>query len=128
MFHLCLWSFTFVSAGFSFGGILCYEVACQLIQGAEDVAMVTMLDTMPWFPKATVKDKNPDFQKFQDFFAADLKDKMVRKSRCRCVKRCVSAVKTRRKICKRENKCRMLGFVDMLTTSPLQVGNRFVAS
>ena len=73
-------SFTFVSAGFSFGGILCYEVACQLTQRAEDVAMVTMLDTMPWFPKTTVKDKNPDFQKFQGFLAADLKDKMVRKS------------------------------------------------
>lgn len=75
--------FTFISAGFSFGGILCYEIACQMTQDGEDVAMVIMLDTMPWFPKTTTQDKNPELEKFKDFLTADLKNKMVTMFRLR---------------------------------------------
>ena len=40
-----------LSAGFSFGGMLAYEMASQLVEQDEEVAMVWMLDTYPWFPK-----------------------------------------------------------------------------
>lgn len=53
-----------------------YEVACQLTQGGEDVAMVAMLDTMPWFPKS-VQDQNADFEKLQENLIHDLQEKMV---------------------------------------------------
>ena len=69
----------FILAGFSFGGILSYEAACQLTQDGEDVAMVTMLDTMPWFPKS-VQDNDPRFEKFQDHLIDDLGEKMVSES------------------------------------------------
>ena len=48
-----------------------------MTQDGEDVAMVIMLDTMPWFPKTTTQDNNPELEKFKDFLAADLKNKMV---------------------------------------------------
>ncbi|CAB4027398.1 Phthiocerol synthesis polyketide synthase type I [Paramuricea clavata] len=63
-------------AGFSFGGILSYEVACQLRQDGEDIAMVTMLDTMSWLPKS-FQENEAQFEKFQHFLLADLKEKMV---------------------------------------------------
>jgi surfactin synthase thioesterase subunit len=66
----------FISAGFSFGGLLSYEVACQLTQDGEEVAMVTMLDTMAWFPNS-FQDNETQFKKFQDFLISDLKGKMV---------------------------------------------------
>lgn len=53
-----------------------YEVACQLTQDGEDVAMVTMLDTMSWLPKS-FQENEAQFEKFQDFLLADLKEKMV---------------------------------------------------
>ena len=40
-----------IIGGFSFGGTIAYEMACQLIQHHEEVAMVMLLDTFPWVPK-----------------------------------------------------------------------------
>ena len=39
-------------AGYSFGGMVAYEMASELIRNSETVAMVFMVDTYPWFPKA----------------------------------------------------------------------------
>ena len=51
-------------------------MACQLTQDDEEVAMVTMLDTMTWFPKS-FQDNKTQLEKFQDFLVSDLKKKMV---------------------------------------------------
>ena len=39
-------------AGYSFGGAVAYEMASELKRNNETAAMVFMVDTYPWFPKA----------------------------------------------------------------------------
>jgi thioesterase domain-containing protein len=39
-------------AGYSFGGMVAYEMASELKRNNEIVAMVFMVDTYAWFPKA----------------------------------------------------------------------------
>ncbi len=39
-------------AGYSFGGMVAYEMASELKRNNETVAMVFMVDTYAWFPKA----------------------------------------------------------------------------
>ena len=41
----------FYSAGYSFGGIVAYEIASELRRKNETVAMVFMVDTYAWFSK-----------------------------------------------------------------------------
>ena len=43
---------TFLAAGYSFGGTVAYEMASELKRNNETVAMVFMVDTYAWFPKA----------------------------------------------------------------------------
>ena len=55
----CTFSFSkgmyfLVAAGFSFGGTLSFEVASQLKEHGDNVAMVIMLDTLPWFPESLI--------------------------------------------------------------------------
>ena len=38
-------------AGYSFGGVVAYEMASELKRKNETVAMVFMVDTYSWFPK-----------------------------------------------------------------------------
>ena len=42
----------FYLAGYSFGGLVAYEIASELRRKNETVAMVFMVDTYPWFSKA----------------------------------------------------------------------------
>jgi thioesterase domain-containing protein len=45
-------SYNLVVAGYSFGGTVAYEMASDLKRSNETVAMVFMIDTYAWFPKA----------------------------------------------------------------------------
>lgn len=51
---ICL---SLITAGFSFGGTLCFEVASQLNEQDEDVATVILLDTYQWFPSPAIHSK-----------------------------------------------------------------------
>ena len=39
-------------AGYSYGGLLAYEMACILTEQEEGVEFVAMIDTFPWFPSS----------------------------------------------------------------------------
>ncbi|XP_028418020.1 uncharacterized protein LOC114542749 [Dendronephthya gigantea] len=47
----------FYLAGYSFGGLLAYEMASELKRDGETVAMVFMVDTFAWHPKALTNGK-----------------------------------------------------------------------
>ncbi|XP_028418839.1 uncharacterized protein LOC114544380 [Dendronephthya gigantea] len=47
----------FYLAGYSFGGLLAYEMASELKRNGETVAMVFMVDTFAWHPKALTNGK-----------------------------------------------------------------------
>ena len=38
--------------GYSYGGLLAYEMASIFKENGDDVAFVAMLDTLPWYPKS----------------------------------------------------------------------------
>lgn len=59
-------------AGYSYGGLLAYEMACILTEQEEVVEFVGMIDTFPWYPPSKslaikltsllAKDKLPERQ------------------------------------------------------------------
>jgi len=63
--------------GYSFGGVVAYEMACQLTEEGQEVSFVGMIDTIPWYPKNRVNAMKLKSVIWEDYVTSQMRGQVV---------------------------------------------------